>query len=598
MTVDVSNITPDIWPAIRETLFSTIVAAGTPPTDLEQVFKTVAKALGVSKKAVADEFRLYLGQTEAPSTDNAATRAVQLAREAGAVFWHSPENEAFASLRIVDHLEHHPIRSRVFRLWISKTYYAATGKTLYSQALTDALAQLEAEALFGEEEHPVFIRIGEHGGRIYIDLGRQDWTQVEVGPDGWRVVPSSQSPVRFRRSPHQKPLPVPTRSPGALQQFLGLLPLRERRDIALVLGWLVGALHPRGPYPIGVLHGAKGAGKSTVATLLKALIDPSTAPLRAEPRDTEALMVACTHARVVVFDNLSKVAPWFSDALCRVSTGGGLSKRQLYTDSDEVVLDVRRPVLLTGIAFGVLRDDLADRSLTVSLDRIDDNHRETEDEIFAAFERIHAGALGQLLDAVVVALRDHRIIRAKLGPLPRMADWACWCEAAASALGLRPGEIIEAYYTAQAGLEQDLLDSDAVARAILALTAEMTNGDTKEYTTSGLLAELERVAGLADARVKPDSWPRSAAGLGKHLPRLLTALRGVGIFLTSKRDPKTKNLRWAITVQPLEPKPAEPMRDPAPKHKPDGVTTNPLPTTPTDPDFDPSIFERGDFEVF
>lgn len=599
MTVDISTITTDSWPSIREAFFKQIVEAGTPPTDLEHLFKTIAKALGVPKKAVADEFKLFLGQTDASGSENAATRAVQLAREAGAIFWHTPEQDSYASLRVSDHLEHHPTRSRAFRLWLSKIYYDATGKTLYSQALADALAQLESEALFGGDEHPVFTRIGEHGDRVYLDLGRPDWTQVEIGPDGWRLIPSSQSPVRFRRSPHQKPLPVPERSSHGLQQFLALLPLQDRRDIALVLGWLVGSLHPRGPYPIGILLGPKGAGKSTVATLLKSLVDPSTAPLRAEPKDVEALMVACTHAHTVCFDNLSKIAPWFSDALCRVSTGGGLSKRQLYTDADEVVLDVRRPTLLTGIALGVLRDDLADRSLVINLTRIGDEARTTEAEIFEAFEQVHAQALGQLLDAVVLALRDHRSIRARLGALPRMADWACWCEAAAPALGLKPGEIIEAYFNVQAGLEQDLLDADAVARAILALANEMVEGESTEYSTSELLAELERVMGLAEARVKPDAWPRSAAGLGKHLPRITTALRGVGIVVASRRDPKTKNLRWTITTQPTETPPPEPLRLTTPTApKPNGVSDKPLFAAPQDPSFDPTIFERGDYEDF
>ena len=613
MTVDISAINPDTWPSIRESIFSQIVEAGTPPTELENLFKTIAKNLGVPKKAVADEFKFFIGQTDNTDSGNAATKAVQLALDAGVVLFHTPEQEALASLRVGDHLEHHHIRSRAFRLWLSKIYYDATGKTMYSQALNDALGQLEAQALFGGEEHPVYTRIGEHGGRLYLDLGDSTWSQVEITPAGWRVIPSSQSPVRFRRSPHQKPLPVPERSSHGLQQFLELLPLQDR----LVLGWLVGSLHPRGPYPIGILLGPKGAGKSTVATLLKSLVDPSTAPLRAEPKDVEALMVACTHAHTVCFDNLSKIAPWFSDALCRVSTGGGLSKRQLYTDADEVVLDVRRPVLLTGIALGVLRDDLADRSLVINLVRIDDSHRTTEAEIFEAFEQVHAQALGQLLDAVVLALRDHRSIRARLGSLPRMADWACWCEAAAPALGLKPGEIIEAYFNVQAGLEQDLIDSDAVARAILALANEKAEGEPLEYSTSELLAELERVMGLAEARVKPDAWPRSAAGLGKHLPRITTALRGVGVFLASKRDPKTKNLRWTITTQPTEAKPQpteaphpEPERINAPASppitpKPNGVFTQQLfasapsrESAPPDPDFDPTIFERGDYEEF
>jgi hypothetical protein len=52
---------------------------------------------------------------------------------------------------------------------------------------------------------------------------------------------------------------------------------------------------------------------------------------------------------VLAFDNLSALAPWLSDALCRLASGGSFAVRQLYTDQDEVLFDAARPSLLNGI---------------------------------------------------------------------------------------------------------------------------------------------------------------------------------------------------------------------------------------------------------
>ena len=45
-------------------------------------------------------------------------------------------------------------------------------------------------------------------------------------------------------------------------------------------------------------------------------------------------MIAATSSWVLAYDNLSGLAPAMSDALCRMATGGGLSVRELYTNSE------------------------------------------------------------------------------------------------------------------------------------------------------------------------------------------------------------------------------------------------------------------------
>ncbi len=537
-------LTPENWGRVRGALFEAVVEEGLDPVEVEAVLKEVARKVGATLEAVRQAWRDFLGPVKREEA-TAAKTAVDLALGGVVALWHTPSKEGWATLPRDGHVEHHPVRGREFRAWLAGLYYAKEGKPLYAQAMQDALAVLEAKALFEGEEHEVHTRLAGHGGRVYLDLSRPDWLVVEVGPEGWRVIPAHEAPVRFRRGRHQKPLPLPERG-GSLDAALELLPLQERRDVALVLGWLVGALSPRGPYPVLVLAGAKGAGKSTAARLLKALVDPQEAPLRAEPKDVEALMVAAKSSWVLAYDNLSKVPTWLSDALCRLSTGGGLGKRELYTDAEEYVLEAQRPVILTGIGFGLLRDDLADRVMMVNLERLEDGARRPERELWAAFERAHPQALGALLDAVSVALRRWEEVRAAMPSLPRLADWAIWAEAAAPALGLRPGEVVEAFYVVQAGLNQDLLDNDPVAQAILLLTADWPEGHRAVFTASELLAALEEAMGLKEARVKPEGWPRTPAGLGKHLPRVQTALRGVGIRVEGVRDARVKRLLWVL----------------------------------------------------
>src|SRR5205807_197923 len=116
----------------------------------------------------------------------------------------------------------------------------------------------------------------------------------------------------------------------------------------LLVGWLLGAFSPHGPYAMLALHGEQGSAKSTTARILRSLIDPNTSDLRSEPRNARELMIAATDGWVLAFDNLSDIQSWLSDALCRLSTGGGFATRQLHTDDEEVLFDAQRPLLITG----------------------------------------------------------------------------------------------------------------------------------------------------------------------------------------------------------------------------------------------------------
>jgi hypothetical protein len=102
------------------------------------------------------------------------------------------------------------------------------------------------------------------------------------------------------------------------------------------------------------------------------LIDPNGAPLRSEPREIRDIMIAATNGWIVAYDNLSRLPDWLSDALCRLSTGGGFSTRELCSDTDEVLFEAQRPVALNGIEELATRADLLDRAVLVYLPRISD----------------------------------------------------------------------------------------------------------------------------------------------------------------------------------------------------------------------------------
>ena len=316
-------------------------------------------------------------------------------------------------------------------------------------------------------------------------------------------------------------MPVPVAG-GSVDELRTLLPGLDDNGWVLLVSWAVAALAPRGPYPVLILQGEQGAGKSTVSRMLRGLVDPNTAPLRSVPREERDLLIAARNGWVIALDNLSGTPVWLSDGLCRLATGGGWSTRELYTDTDEVLIDAQRPVLLNGIDDIATRDDLRDRAIILHLPAISDDKRRDEDELWQEYERLRPRVLGALLDAVSMALR--RWEETKLPRRPRMADFARWIAAAEPALPWKPGEHLEVYAGNRREAAAVSLESNAVAQAVLAL---MERREEWEGTATGLLATLEQYASDRDRRSK--HWPANARSLSGRLRRAAPLLRQAGV---------------------------------------------------------------------
>src|SRR5262249_26446498 len=186
------------------------------------------------------------------------------------------------------------------------------------------------------------------------------------------------------------------------------------------------------PYPLLAISGEQGSAKTVLSKLLKALIDPNAAPVRALSREERELMIGANNGHLLAFDNLSGLPHWLSDALCRLATGGRFAVPQLYTDDEEVLFEAARPILLNGIEEVVSRPDLGDRAIFLTLAHIAQAQRRSEAELWRQFEIARPRILGALLDALVHGLRAAN--RVQLDRPPRMADFALWATACGTAI--------------------------------------------------------------------------------------------------------------------------------------------------------------------
>jgi putative DNA primase/helicase len=457
-------------------------------------------------------------------------------------FWHDAYRTAYATFGVNAHYEHWPVRSREFRMWLSGQYYKTHSEGIGGQALEDGLRILEARAVNDGSECKPFLRVGSGVEKLYLDLCDHHWSAVEIGPAGWQLI--AAPPVKFLRSSSSRRLPEPEAG-GMIEDLRCFINVSDD-DFMLVVAWLVAVLRDRGPYPILVVNGEQGAGKSIFSRMVRSLIDPSAAPIRALPKDDRDLVVSADNSWILAYDNLSKVAGWLSDAFCRLATGGGFATRMLHTDREESIFEATRPVLINGIPLLTERADLADRALTIHLQAVSESARRPEDEFWADFEAVRPRILGALLDAVSMALRN--VSDVKLDRAPRMADFAKWCTAAEPGLGWDKGSLLAAYQRNRRDVSEAAFEADTVAVAIRDFVIA-TYPEGREVSPTQWWSSVS--AYVSESIKKERSWPSSAQAFSNRLMRAKPLLEGKGFVIQFKHSTTR-----TIVIVPPNPQPS------------------------------------------
>jgi hypothetical protein len=446
-----------------------------------------------------------------------------------AKLFRSADGRFCAQVPVGDRLEIFGLSSPGFRDWLIDGYLIDQAEPPSSWAIRRVIGMLEARARFSAGIPEVFVRVGSqdgdgHGGDspYFLDLGDSSGRAVAIRDQGWSIV--DRPGVHFRRPEGLLPMPTPARN-GSIELLRSYVNLSDP-DFRLLIGWLTAALRPVGPYPVLVLNGEQASGKSTLARIVRALIDPQACPVLALPSSTHDLMATALSGWLLVYENISTIPGWLSDGVCQLAFGGGFASRTLFTNDERSVIYAQRPVVLVGIDDFVARADLRDRSVFLNLPAIHRTRRRTERSFWPAFRADYPRILGGVLDAIVGGLRE--LPSVDLKELPRMADFAEWGEATARGLGWGPGSFVSTYDDNRKVATEALLEDEPVATVVLALAKQGINWSGKPLE---LYNTIVKIAGHGLG----SRWPKTISTFGNELRRLAPQLRLHGLSINFER---------------------------------------------------------------
>ena len=493
-----------------------------PPLDLQELQRTF------------DSAKNYLC-VASDSKENSPTKLLELANSQikKIVISQNNSSEVYAIVENNKHLETLNLSSRRAKSWLSNINHKQNTKAkvhsedFYKNILQTIISKAQMEETCKEK---VYSRTALVDGTLYYDLCTPNWKIVKITKDKTEIIPFSESTPIFRRtqSSYLQELPIFDEL-DSLEKITNLLKIK---DTQLFKVHLVCMLLESIPVPIMFFDGEAGSMKTTTTASIKRIIDPNGTSnegnCTAISKRNDDLIIQLNNRYVLAFDNVTSISQEISDILCRAITGSGNSKRELYSNDDETILNFRRKIILNGIVPGVDYPDLQDRMISYDRIPVQKIQRLTDEEFQKKFNRLLPSVLGQIFKIIQKSLVNYDEVKQENKPKTRLADFEIWGETISRGLGYEPNSFIEKFCEKQKQTSIENIDSHPLVETIVNLLEDkMEYENTMAKCFKTLIKRAEELE--IDTKSKYVKFPKASNQLSKQLVILKPNLRKIGI---------------------------------------------------------------------
>ena len=431
------------------------------------------------------------------------------------------------------------VRSTEFRRFATNVFYTKTENGISRNTIDEAIQIIEGKALETGKEIEVSTRIAGNDKKICIFLADQKKQAVRITAGNVEIVPATETGYFFIKQKGTLALPAPN-LPGDFSKIEKYLTIKkDDDDFILFVAFLAMCFRQDGPFPILSLSGEQGSAKTTHANIIKKLVDPSAAEKKCMPRNEHEAALQGKHSWLLVYENISYISDWFSDFLCTLATGGGLSVRTLYENEEITIFDYKRPAILNGINDVISRPDLMDRAILIHLPTISEEERKPEKTFWRDFNNDLPDILGGLYTLLSSALQYHPV---EVEKLPRMADFAIWGHAIEKAMNWETGAFATAYENNRHDGSNIALESSLIGRAFIYCFEDYVFPPEGWTGTATELLCFVNNKFNDDTAKKSKYWPSTARKLAGDLRRIAPNLRQEGYEIKFQRTDQARNI--------------------------------------------------------
>lgn len=443
---------------------------------------------------------------------------------------------------------------------ILTTAIASTGKPPSQQTIAAFEAQLRTRAKRAGEVTHIALRVAQRDDARFIDLG--PGRIVRITPQGVETIDESENAPLFRRGAGAGELPdripfdgdVPAALEHCVLHYLDVF--QTPKDQALLrIAVALDRLDPETTHPCIEYVGPAGSGKSTAAEHDVGLIDPpSKKGLRTCGLKTEDIAAAAQQQFVLAIDNVSWIDKAASDTLCMCATGGTLTRRKLYEQSETAALHLLRPVAVTAVSPVCTQPDLQTRTLRFEFSRSQSGDVLSEDELRTLTANRLPALLGALYYLKAATLRTLPQVRQRGGWRHRLITFDQTGEAMLTAAGYPPGAFLGIVGAMRESMARRSASGDVFLLKVCAALKKVESSWPKDdaepsmgqlmkrprpaavFSKDNALVAVMRPSILRGLLPPPDAWdrdspiPKTERALLDALRRVLPTLQAMGIL--------------------------------------------------------------------
>lgn len=456
---------------------------------------------------------LGLETDEKKKEENTTQRLLRLVE--GLELWVNQNGDEFVSIETKGYVRNLKIDSKEFRRYLQYLFFQKYGKPAHTQAILEAVQTLAGKALVEGKRYQSFVRVAKQDN--FVELFLNNGVVARVDKDGISI---SNSICKFEQPHGLLPLPLPDLNATKDDwKFVSTFLNTDEHNLYLTIAWLIGCFNIDGEFPIlNVVGEREGLGKTTVSRFLKSVIDPAVVNAKPLPKTEDDLLTVCLHNHVVAFDNISHITDSLSDAICRISTGSGIAKRRLFTDTDAVLYFVKNPVILNGIDLFAERRDLRRRCIHIELQKF--TNPKPIVQLENEFRCIHSRILGWLIKAVQISLKEKITEPLDLTDMASFVEMVCKTE---KSFPVSAKAFIEIFKANRHNVSIQTISENPIATTLLELVEN-------EGEWRGTISELcEIIIQKFQNSYLKIAIPKEPRSLGKKLRRMLTDLEHLGL---------------------------------------------------------------------
>lgn len=455
-----------------------------------------------------------------------------------------------------------------FQDWLTnETMNLETGECIDERSANEVARRLIARAKRGKngEPKPLEVRIARKNfvngkpSELWYDLCDNDGLAVHITQNSYKIeVP----PPIFRRYDFQREQVRPrAKVGGKWDDIFEIINLPNRDDRVVFTVFSMSCFVAGFPKPILLVRGTNGSGKSTPCRLLHSLVDESDMVSGTSlVKDTAELARQMNKFCLLHYDNVDnkEVSADLSNALCRISSGDSFMKRALFTNDKDIVFKGQRSIIMNGIGNLVEKEDVLDRSIIISMQRIPEEERKTEAYIFSRFYEMKPYLLHEIFTTLSKALAIYSTVNLKTSH--RLADFESLGYAICEAMEDYSGkEWLEVYDRIVKRQVETALEESATAQIAKFLVDRSKYHIWEGTATDMLNFKLEQGDydmqpidyDIKNAIKSHPTFPKRPSALGVQLNRAESTLRSLGIIIEHSKGSRNnyKNgARW-ITLK-------------------------------------------------